>query len=85
MRRAIRAPQEETAKVRESIADARSEFDTLVQNAVERVFRALDLPRKSDIEALTDNLDRVAKAMEQLEPSQPLPPPQRDERPERNS
>jgi polyhydroxyalkanoate synthesis repressor PhaR len=85
VRRAIRAPQEETAKVRESIADARSEFDTLVQNAVERVFRALDLPRKSDIEALTDNLDRVAKAMEQLELTQPPPEPERDARPERNS
>jgi polyhydroxyalkanoate synthesis repressor PhaR len=92
VRRAIRAPQEETAKVRESIADARSEFDTLVQNAVERVFRALDLPRKSDIEALTDNLDRVAKAMdrvakamERLELAQPPPAPERDARPEPNS
>ena len=78
VRRAIRAPQEETAKVRESINDARHEFDGMIQSAVERVFRALDLPRKSDIEALTDNLERVAKALERLELSEPPRPARRE-------
>ena len=35
--------------------------------AVERVFDALDLPRRRDIEALNENLERVAKALERLE------------------
>ena len=39
----------------------------MVQSAVERVFHALDLPRRCDIEALTANLERVAKALERLE------------------
>ena len=39
---------------------------------------ALDLPRKSDIEALTDNLERVAKALERLELSEPPRPPRRE-------
>ena len=40
-----------------------------MQNAVERVFKLLDLPRRSDIEALSRNLDRVASAIEALERS----------------
>ena len=39
----------------------------MLQNAVERVFKLLDLPRRSDIEALNRNLDRVASAIEALE------------------
>jgi hypothetical protein len=41
----------------------------MLQNAVERVFKLLDLPRRSDIEALNRNLDRVASAIEALERS----------------
>ena len=85
VRRAIRAPQEETAKVRESIAEARNEVDTMIQNAVERVFRALDLPRKSDIEGLSENLERVAKALERLEMSQPPRAQANPSQPERSS
>ncbi|MDE0885329.1 MAG: polyhydroxyalkanoate synthesis regulator DNA-binding domain-containing protein [Myxococcota bacterium] len=43
------------------------ELDRLVQNAVERVFRLLDLPRRSDVESLNQNLERVAGAVEALE------------------
>lgn len=43
------------------------ELDKIVQASVERVFRALDLPRRSDVEALNDNLERVASAVEMLE------------------
>jgi polyhydroxyalkanoate synthesis regulator phasin len=52
----------------------------MVQRAVERVLKVLDLPRRSDIEALNENLDRVARAIEGLgQPSrsddEPEPPP----------
>ena len=67
VRRVIRAREEDGQRLRESLSDARHDFDGLVQNAVERVFRALDLPRRSDIEALSENLERVAKALERLE------------------
>ena len=43
------------------------EFDKLVQRAMERVMKLLDLPRRSDIEALNKNLERVASALEGLE------------------
>ena len=44
-------------------------LDALVNNAVERVFRLLDLPRRSDVESLNQNLERVAGAVEALEKS----------------
>ena len=34
---------------------------------MERVLKALDLPRRSDIDALNENLRRVADAVEKLE------------------
>ena len=49
------------------INQATPDVEKLVQNAVERVFRLLDLPRRSDIEALNHNLERVASAIETLE------------------
>jgi polyhydroxyalkanoate synthesis repressor PhaR len=51
------------------IAYASPDVDHMVQNAVERVFKLLDLPRRSDIEALNENLQRVARAIESLEGS----------------
>ena len=38
-----------------------------MQSSVEKVFRLLDLPRRSDIKALNENLERVACAVETLE------------------
>jgi len=67
VRRAIRTREEEAQRWRELLGGARSEWDEMVQGAVERVFRALDLPRRSDIEALNENLERVASALEKLE------------------
>ena len=55
----------------EWVAFAPPEFDRLVQRAVERVFKLLDLPRRSDIEALNKNLERVATALEGLERGAP--------------
>ncbi len=49
------------------IAYASPDFEHLVQNAVERVFKLLDLPRRKDIDALNRNLERVAEAVETLE------------------
>ena len=43
------------------------DFDKIVENAMERVFKLLDLPRRSDIDALNSNLERVADAVESLQ------------------
>ena len=51
------------------IAYASPDFDSAVQTAVERVFKVLDLPRRKDVDALNQNLERVARAMENLEQS----------------
>ncbi|MBW2723983.1 MAG: polyhydroxyalkanoate synthesis regulator DNA-binding domain-containing protein [Deltaproteobacteria bacterium] len=49
------------------IAYASPDFDTAIQNAVERVFKILDLPRRKDVDALNQNLERVAHAVENLD------------------
>ena len=69
VRRAIRLREEETARWRDVLGDARDNLDDRLQAAVEKVFKALDLPRRSDIEVLNDNLERVARALERLEDS----------------
>ena len=51
------------------IAYASPDFDSAVQAAVERVFKVLDLPRRKDVDALNQNLERVARAIENLEQS----------------
>jgi len=61
------AARSESRRARDWISQASPDFERLVQNAVERVFRLLDLPRRSDIAALNRNLDRVASAIETLE------------------
>jgi polyhydroxyalkanoate synthesis regulator phasin len=85
VRRALspREREREHSRLAEWLSESRSEFENTLQGAVERVFRALDLPRRSDIEALSSNLERVAKALEQLElegrggppPARPPEPP----------
>ena len=49
------------------IAYASPDFEHMIQGSVERVFKLLDLPRRSDIDALNRNLERVADAVETLE------------------
>jgi polyhydroxyalkanoate synthesis repressor PhaR len=66
VRRAIHSHEEDATRLRKAWSGARTELDELIQGAVERVFRALDLPRRSDIEALNANLERVADALEGL-------------------
>jgi polyhydroxyalkanoate synthesis repressor PhaR len=51
------------------IAYASPDFDSAIQNAVERVFKVLDLPRRKDVDALNQNLERVATAIESLQRS----------------
>ena len=57
------------------VAFAPPEFDRLVQSAVERVFKLLDLPRRSDVEELNKNHERVATALEGLERGTPAATP----------
>jgi len=66
VRRAIRSREEDAQRFRSAWSEARTEWEESVQGAVERVFKALDLPRRSDIEALNANLERVADALEGL-------------------
>jgi polyhydroxyalkanoate synthesis repressor PhaR len=46
------------------IAFTPPDLDHMVQRTLERVLRMLDLPRRSDIEALSERLERVAAALE---------------------
>jgi len=48
-------------------AFASPDVEDLVENSVERVLKLLDLPRRSDIEALNENLRRVSEALEKLD------------------
>ena len=66
VRKAVHAP-DDASGISDWIAYANPDFDRMVQNAVERVFKVLDLPRRSDIDALNKNLERVASAIETLE------------------
>ncbi|MFB0977500.1 MAG: hypothetical protein QMC73_07535, partial [Myxococcota bacterium] len=50
-------------------AYASPDFDSAIQTAVERVFKVLDLPRRKDVDALNQNLERVANAIEDLQRS----------------
>lgn len=58
------------------IAYASPDLDAAIQNAVERVFKILDLPRRKDVEALNQNLERVARAVSDLEKAFANPPSQ---------
>ena len=74
MRRAVRAREE-------AFSEARSEWESSMQKAVEKVFHALDLPRRTDIDALNANLERVAAALERLELRTEAPPERERQRP----
>jgi polyhydroxyalkanoate synthesis repressor PhaR len=67
VRRVVQSREDEAGRFSEWIAFGKPDFDGLVQSAVERVFQVLDLPRRSDIEALNENLRRVAEAIERLD------------------
>jgi polyhydroxyalkanoate synthesis repressor PhaR len=60
-------PRGEPGRKRPGFFQPPPELEAMVQRAVERVFRLLDLPRRSDVESLNQNLERVAGAVEALE------------------
>ncbi|MEM7412464.1 MAG: polyhydroxyalkanoate synthesis regulator DNA-binding domain-containing protein [Myxococcota bacterium] len=78
LRKAVRSREEEAQRWRDSLEGARADWDDRLQGAVERVFQALDLPRRRDIDALNENLERVAKALERLEGARGAEPLSRD-------
>lgn len=73
MRRLLGSKQRHEDSNRDWIAFTPPDIDRLVQRTVERVFKALDLPRRSDIEALNERLNRVVQAIESLEASRRAP------------
>ena len=67
VRRLIHRPDADGQRLSDWIAFATPDFDKVIQGAVERVFKLLDLPRRGDIEALNQSLQRVAEAVARLE------------------
>jgi polyhydroxyalkanoate synthesis repressor PhaR len=60
---------------REWIAFAAPDLDRMVQRAVERVLRALDLPRRSDLEALENHIERLSELLTRSAPAGRTPRP----------
>jgi polyhydroxyalkanoate synthesis repressor PhaR len=56
-------PREGGGRRPDWVALATPDLDRVVQRALERVLRALDLPRRSDIEALEKRLDQVLEEL----------------------
>jgi len=67
LRKIVKDRERDASKLGEWIAVATPDFERVVQAAMERVFKLLDLPRRADIEALNQNLRRVADAVESLQ------------------
>ena len=74
VRRLVRRNDDEGGGISDWISHGAPDLEHILQNAVERVFKLLDLPRRSDVEALSRNLDRVASAIEALEHSRASAP-----------
>lgn len=70
---------------RDWIAFTPPDLDQMVQRTIERVLGALDLPRRSDLEALHARLDRVMEALESLEAERGRKGPEGDSRAPRES
>lgn len=56
-------PREGSSRRPDWVALATPDIDRVVQRALERVLRALDLPRRSDLEVLEKRLDQVLAQM----------------------
>jgi len=69
VRRLVRTREEEAGRIGDWFSSAAPDLEHVVQNTAERVLKLLDLPRRSDIDALNENLERVAEAVERLEQS----------------
>jgi polyhydroxyalkanoate synthesis repressor PhaR len=53
----------DVARSRDWIAFTPPDMDQLVQRAIERVLKMLDLPTRADIDAIHERLDRLAEAL----------------------
>jgi len=71
VRRLVANREGTNARINDWIAYATPDFDHIIQTAIERVFKGLDLPRRTDIQALNENLQRVADAVEALDDNRP--------------
>ena len=58
-------------RARDWIAFSPPDLDQLVQRAIERVLKMLDLPTRSDIDALNARLDRLTEALGERVPQRP--------------
>ena len=58
-------------RARDWIAFSPPDLDQLVQRAIERVLKMLDLPTRSDIDALNARLDRLTEALGERVPPRP--------------
>jgi polyhydroxyalkanoate synthesis repressor PhaR len=73
MRRMLGTKAREEGQTRDWIAFTPPDMDRVVQGTIERVFKALDLPRRSDIDELNQRLDRVVEALGALEETRRTP------------
>ena len=71
VRRFIGSRERDATRLTDWIAYAAPDFERLLQGTLERVLRLLDLPRRSDIELLNKNLERVGSSLEGLEAKPP--------------
>jgi polyhydroxyalkanoate synthesis repressor PhaR len=63
------------ARARDWIAFSPPDLDQLVQRAIERVLKMLDLPTRADIDALNARLDRLTEALGERPPLRGDRPP----------
>lgn len=80
VRRFIGAREKDAERIADWVAVATPDLEGMMERAVESVFRALDLPRRSDVRELTRNLERVTAALEALQRSEGAGP-REDEKP----
>ena len=78
VRSAISSREQEAHNLREILKSLqrewRQEVDASLQSALERVFGRLDLPRRSDIDALNEKLDQLARALDPHDEDEPKRP-----------
>lgn len=77
VRRFLRRSDEASRRGAEWIGVTQADLERLIQRAAERVFGLLDLPRRSDVETLNRNLERLIEELEarpRREPAEPPPP-----------
>lgn len=64
VRKVLSGREREGGRIADWIAVSAPDLDRMVHSTMERVFKALDLPRRQEIDALREKLDEVARALE---------------------